>query len=641
MKFKKFSKKRAISLLCSASLALTACASFMITASAAGEETLWSDTFDSYENVDVMYTTDTEPSLLVSGTYGVKTYEGIKGVTLTTTGRDKGDDSSYYRVDTRADDATNKYLTTQVSRFSTQNRGGKFKFNDTYTAEAGKDIVLAFKAMEVNDGNTTYADAFDVGDGTTQAMVDFSNVEKGTWVNVKVVVTTSGTSVYIGDSTTPVSTSSATSISTMDFSAYNGTSRDQGDAQKSATNPSGYPTFSLDDVVVYSAPDGLNSTVPDANGQEVEEVKYVYAPTGKAPEGLGLVAKDNFDVATIDRYILTGSAPLTYSEFKSVLLSVGANADARGESNWSGTNNAKAEAGVTDHYITAKNGEGSQANRGPKLTFMGSVDADGNIVPYEVAERETVVVQFATRLHAGADNTTQPAELIFSGDLVASESKGNIASPLAMITTNAEAESGVYACDQPLKKGDTTVLQVEDNEWVLVTMKAYRSEGKTVTASIAVTKNAGEENEETVYILGNETDMVGIQNSSKSGVNNLPYVSFRSGNSTDYGASGSQNDIDNVAIYSSNKPVVVEDEAITATIASATSITSDADSETAIIAKLTQNEDGTFAVEVQKGIKAGENTIEWKNAPKSKDKIMVLRGSQSMAPAAQKAFIVE
>ncbi|MGN0183442.1 MAG: hypothetical protein ACI4DP_13705 [Candidatus Ornithomonoglobus sp.] len=236
-----------------------------VDAGAAGENVLWSDTFDGYTNT-VLHKTSSERVgyVLVDGTLGARsTYTGIGGMVLTTV--NKIDDSSYYKVAPVSEGSEDMFLQTQISQFSTNSRGAYMQFNETYTAETGKDIVLAFKLREYNSGGTTYDDAFSIGN--TIINMHTIGATSDDWHKIKVVVTTSGTSVYIDSNTAPVATSSDISINKIAFQAYvDGV--DPINAQRSSENPMGYPTFCFNDMVIYETPDGVLSEVPEAETHE-------------------------------------------------------------------------------------------------------------------------------------------------------------------------------------------------------------------------------------------------------------------------------------------------------------------------------------------------------------------------------------
>lgn len=147
-----------------------------------------------------------------------------------------------------------------------------------------------------------------------------------------------------------------------------------------------------------------------------------------------------------------------------------------------------------------------------------------------------------------------------------------------------------------------------------------------------------------------KVDMVGTGEGNKKQVTHLPLIAVENTKS-DAGTGYSTALIDNVLTYyvqgelrapnlpvmGSTNPPVESDPEITVTIdETGTKVTSDLDSDKAIVAKLTKNEDNTYKVEAKIGnIAVGENTIAWTTAPKAGDKIIVLRGAASMAPAGE------
>lgn len=150
------------------------------------------------------------------------------------------------------------------------------QFNETYTAEPGKDIVLAFKLAWFDAGGNDYDNTFSVGNTkiNMQAIGAAPDTEHG----IKVVATTEGTSVYLDNNNVPVASSSDTSINKISFQAYvNGV--DPIRAQCSADDPMGYPVFCFNDMVVYETPDGVLSEVPQAETHE----EATAAPTGTPP----------------------------------------------------------------------------------------------------------------------------------------------------------------------------------------------------------------------------------------------------------------------------------------------------------------------------------------------------------------------
>lgn len=223
--------------------------------------TLWSDTFNTYVN-EVTHQTSPEGigNVLVDGTATeMNTYTGIGGMTLTTTNRQ--DDSSYFKVTDVDGSSTDKALTTTVSRFSNAARGAFITFNDAASYTTDKDLVWASKVKVENDKGTTYDDAFSIG--STVINMDTLGIADNTWHDIKVVIKSTGSTVYVDNSATSV-TSSDTSLGVIKFTGtVNGVDNSGGSgAQKSSVHPVGYPTFSFNDMVVYTAADGATAAVP-------------------------------------------------------------------------------------------------------------------------------------------------------------------------------------------------------------------------------------------------------------------------------------------------------------------------------------------------------------------------------------------
>jgi hypothetical protein len=237
-------------------------------------------------------------NVLVDGTSVAQSvYEGIVGLKLYTTNR--ADDSSYFMVNPVEDGSDDLYLQTQTSRFARQSAGAYMAFDETYEAEDGEDVVLAFKLKETNNGGTTYDDIFTVG--STVINLTSGNVSLGAWHDVKVVATVNGTSVYVDGATEPIATSSDTSISSIGFNSYSGGSICN-DAVRSDSHPFGYPTYAFNDMIVYTAADGATSDVPNV-GEQTEATPGPTATPTPPPADITdsvLVDFDNTQLEDVD-----------------------------------------------------------------------------------------------------------------------------------------------------------------------------------------------------------------------------------------------------------------------------------------------------------------------------------------------------
>lgn len=265
--------KKIISLIAAASIAV--CAVSMVTAADEEKETLWADNFDSCKNEVEYYhekKLDYNNKVLADGTLNQAVYEGIKGVTLYTTARNGGDDSSYWQATKDAKDKT--AVTTQVSRFSTSSRGAKIEFAEEYVPTEDKAVVLQFDVYVSNAGETTYDEAIELN-GENENEIDFIDglklpAEK--WATVKININTWGTSVFAGDSTEPALTLPAKSLKSINLNGMTD-GVPAGDAIKAESNPFGYPQISFDNMEIYNtaaleAPEG---TEPEPTVEPTEE----------------------------------------------------------------------------------------------------------------------------------------------------------------------------------------------------------------------------------------------------------------------------------------------------------------------------------------------------------------------------------
>ena len=245
--------KKIISLLAAAAMVAASLPVVSMAADDKGKE-LWSDNFDSYKNKVEYYhekKLEYNNKVLVDGTLTTGEYTDIKGITLYTTSRESGDDSSYWQL---TKDAKGKNaLTTQVSRFSSGGRGAKLEFNEEYAPTEEEAIVLTFDVKYTNDAETAYDESIQIN-GSDMLAIDFADgleIDADTWATVKVVMEAWGTNVYVGDAEEPALELGATTLKSINFNGLiDGTSA--GDAIKAESNPFGYPTISLDNMSVVS-----------------------------------------------------------------------------------------------------------------------------------------------------------------------------------------------------------------------------------------------------------------------------------------------------------------------------------------------------------------------------------------------------
>ena len=550
--------KKLISFLCAAAMTVSTFAGLAVTASAA-ETVLWSDTFDGYPNevksgeggggLPTLY-----PDVLVDGTtVAGNKYQFIDGVTLYTTGR--GDDSSYW---VSTEDANGgRAITTSTSRFARQGAGASFNFVDDdgkdkpFEATSG-DLVLAFKLKLSDAGESGYDHAFALNNDTNNVVKLGDALTLDKWSDVKIVINSTGATTYVDGAVAGTTLSNVKNLSSINFDSFiNGAVAN--DAVKTTSCPAGYPTWNIDDMVVYSSDNGAESTPPAAVTHPKKGVEFEVVPQGTLSETIekmpvNEIASNDFNTrATTDtngRYIFTGGSDTgIFDELDIVTLKAGTGDNARGESNWKPVGNTNTDPTLgTDTFLQANMGQGSGAGNGPQMVFKGYGTVNEETGLPELAEREGVSVSFAARLTKGE---TAPAEMIFSGSLDVSSSTYNLIYPQAMITTDKEAESSVYVVDHALSKDN--VVQVNSGEWFLVTMDTYRAEGKTATATIKVTTYPKDGDPVVTDLYSGD-----VKNLTGNGINSLMSISFRAGNSDTWGVSNSKVDFDNMVIGSTS-----------------------------------------------------------------------------------------
>lgn len=449
--------RKFISILSAASIAATSFAA-VITAQADGEKVLWSDNFNSYENnVEPHPNLSALGMVLADGTLTARTESNaIPGVTLYTTNR--GDDSSYFMV---VDDGNGgKALETTTSRFANAGRGSSIEFATAYAPTDDEDLVLAFKVKIANDGGTTYDEAIIInGDNTNKIeLVDDLGIELGEWADVKVVITASGASVYANDATDPaVTLSGVKNLTSIKFNALVGGVEAGGD-QKAASHPFGYPTYNLDDMVVYTAPDGATSTVPDASDQEqATPPPPEVVPAVSVPDGAVVLGQSDFedvDLSSRQRIVVgPGGATANWGDFT---FSIGSRNDANGATAaevLNGTSNSE-----PNKYVQLLEGPFASAARGPKIKLVDAPAIGADEVYHET---------FALKLNAATD-TTAPAIYFIDGDDTVNNDKDNRYMYVLAAVTTGEATNPSL-----MTNGGTVTIPA--NQWVTVDFELQSS----------------------------------------------------------------------------------------------------------------------------------------------------------------------
>lgn len=279
--------RKLISFLGAAAMAGSAFSGLTMTAFAA-DTVLYSNSFDGYAK-DTMVAfarksadltsdagwkaqieAENEPfySLYVNDVKSSYEMDNEEGNSLTVQcGTGNIDDTSIVYIREKGTD--DNYLSMPRARFSNKNGDMKLTGFDSYTANAGEDLLVSFKLMMTsgtkNDG-TSYVPAISIGDIGTLT-IDNTNISDNTWYDVRVVIPASGdAAVYIGE--TQVASKSGGSINSG-FVMENNTED---------TKSSVYPTVNFDEMVIMSVAAGTATTV------DVPEADDVVDNSGDEPE---------------------------------------------------------------------------------------------------------------------------------------------------------------------------------------------------------------------------------------------------------------------------------------------------------------------------------------------------------------------
>lgn len=453
--------KKFISLMSAAALAassFTALSSIAAFASD-GDTVIFSDNFNKYENT-VTHQTSPEGigQVLVDGTATARSTYSLGNATLYTTNR--ADDSSYYKSQPREEGSSDNYIETTVSRFSTSSRGAYIGF-DAVNAESGKDVVLSFDMKETNEGGTGYDDAFSIGG--TMVNLKTAGLNDGNWHKYKVVVTTSGTSVYVDGKETAVATGSDTSADDITFNGLVG-GVSPTDPSKSASHPFGYITFGIDNLVIYTSADGAASIPPEAEDNNATPKPGEATPEPVAAKGFkahstaeNLYAQNFNENSAGDGVTLGTEAVDPYEGISGMKLTVGSRAS--GSDN---TTSAKiAENIENDNVLKMVGGSFASNGRSAKAALANNLDISGT--------ENTAIMAFSFNLSPLSEGGVGQLYLLDNDTNVDGNSVAR--DILAVITTDGNSAN--------YKNGDTTIgIDVEADTWntlaVAVSADKYR-----------------------------------------------------------------------------------------------------------------------------------------------------------------------
>lgn len=485
--------KKLTALLCAAAIA----SSTLVPVMASAEETanlseatvLWSDTFDSYENVTTGEHSIAGLPVLAYTTTGPGVYEGIGGLTIKSCTRPdsvSGDDTSYVLVEpaNEGDDA-NISLKTNISRFSTENRGSSFTFTEAYAPTDELALIVSSK-IKIDAGESTYAPAFMMGNILISATKLYGEGgEDNVWADVKLIyypdstyeVEVNGTVVDNG-TTTP-------SFQTINFSALDATGTSLGNA--STAKAASYHTIWFDDMVIYNTTmDEVADPAPAAETRQPVEVATPEpteevatpvpeaAPKAVVPDNATTVADQNFDEVEDVTYSLGTES--THQEIGDISIHIGG----RGGGGTAETY-AKVLPNVdTDKMLKVASGRYGNAARAPYITLNTDIEKS-----HLVGEETYAALTFAAKLITG---TSHPATIHFLKDLTTNGDKGIYQNIAATITTDEAATSGIIVT--PDEWHVIEFLMWADGSAMVVVDGAENNIGSVSALPIIATTNA-------------------------------------------------------------------------------------------------------------------------------------------------------
>ena len=253
--------KKFIALLSAAALAASSFASLAVYAD--GETVLYSDNFNGYA------TSAKEADGIVFATTCGSDYDSVVGnedwqwifnspgthaidKLLVEYDGTRGDDTGAVMINEK-EDAADKYLMLPQNRFQSRCKPMLTGFNN-YTANEGEELVIDFKA-KLTEGEQG-ATSLSLGDLGTLTTADLGT---DTWTEVKLITNAEGTSIYAGGKfINEVGGAVLEKIQATPFDA------------DTKCNTGVYAAVNIDDIVILSAPNGLEAVIPNAETQGEE-----------------------------------------------------------------------------------------------------------------------------------------------------------------------------------------------------------------------------------------------------------------------------------------------------------------------------------------------------------------------------------
>ena len=457
--------KKLISLLCAAAMSASAFAGLTVTASAA-DSVLYSNNFNGFENNKMLVVArpsgDMPSTWIDAANGGNELFKALvneqtpneytftdadKATVLVKAGETNPDDTAIVYAYAKADDADNTYISLPKSRFSNKTGGMKLDLSSLKAAD-GEDLVVSFKAMlsAATDGETA---TFNVGSATGTPSLAATDLEAGTWGDVRLVVTSAGAAtLYVNNEQKSTGTVALSEGLTFWVDQYSGGTKKSDGI---------YARVNIDDLVVMSAAAGTGATVTvpaakdpeDTTGPVVEQKQA--APSLIAPSSVTPVVNQKFDKA-VNINSQTGDDGDTSIDGLKVVL---------GNVDDSVTGVSTSDYAKGDKVLKMTGGTKSTAGRGPVVSAVDTLP---------LSDDNSSVMTFAVNLGTTSSTGAGRLYILQSSRQAGSDNLGEYNAVMAALATD----------DYSYSNGDTSVAinNLDADTWykvaIVVSSDKYR-----------------------------------------------------------------------------------------------------------------------------------------------------------------------
>ena len=457
--------KKLISLLCAAAMSASAFAGLTVTASAA-DSVLYSNNFNGFENNKMLVVArpsgDMPSTWIDAANGGNELFKALvneqtpneytftdadKATVLVKAGETNPDDTAIVYAYAKADDADDTYISLPKSRFSNKTGGMKLDLSSLKAAD-GEDLVVSFKAMlsAATDGETA---TFNVGSATGTPSLAATDLEAGTWGDVRLVVTSAGAAtLYVNNEQKSTGTVALSEGLTFWVDQYSGGTKKSDGI---------YARVNIDDLVVMSAAAGTGATVTvpaakdpeDTTGPVVEQKQA--APSLIAPSSVTPVVNQKFDKA-VNINSQTGDDGDTSIDGLKVVL---------GNVDDSVTGVSTSDYAKGDKVLKMTGGTKSTAGRGPIVSAVDTLP---------LSDDNSSVMTFAVNLGTTSSTGAGRLYILQSTRQAGSDNLGEYNAVMAALATD----------DYSYSNGDTSVAinNLDADTWykvaIVVSSDKYR-----------------------------------------------------------------------------------------------------------------------------------------------------------------------